>query len=53
MTIWIIIASLVGIVGVGLAVMRFRRGRDGSQFDLGDVSEQWITEQRSDKHVDR
>jgi hypothetical protein len=50
---WIVIASLVGIAGIGFAVMRFRRRRDRARFDLGEVSEQWITEQRTDERSDR
>jgi hypothetical protein len=52
-TSWIIIALLAGIVGVGFAVTRFRRSRGGSLFDLGEVSQTWITEQRVDKRSDR
>ena len=52
-TSWIVIALLVGIVGVGFAVTRFRRSRGISLFELGEVSQAWITEQRLDKRSDR
>ena len=52
-TSWIIIASLVGIVGVGFAVTRFRRRRGRALLDLGAVSQHWITEQQAGKHSDR
>jgi hypothetical protein len=50
---WIVIALLVGIVGVGFAVTRFRHSRGGMLFDLGSVSQAWITEQRVDERSDR
>jgi hypothetical protein len=50
---WIIIALLVGIVAVGFAVTRRQRWQGGSQIDLGEVSQSWIREQRSDKSSDR
>ena len=53
MTTWIIIALLVGIAAVGLVVKRARRSRADTPFELGAVSETWITEQRSDRRLDR
>lgn len=50
---WIIIALLVGIVGAGFAVTRLRRSRGNSSFDLGEVSQSWLTEQRASKQSDR
>ena len=52
MTSWIIIALLAGIAAVGLVVTRARRSRAGTLFDLGAVSQTWITEQRSDRRLD-
>ena len=51
-TSWIIIALLAGIAAVGLVVTRARRSRAGTLFDLGAVSQTWITEQRSDRRLD-
>ena len=53
MTGWIIIALLVGIAAVGLVVTRARRWRGDTLFELGAVSQTWIIEQRSDRHLDR
>ena len=52
MTGWIIIALLAGIAAVGLVVTRARRSRGDTLFELGAVSQTWITEQRSDRRLD-
>jgi hypothetical protein len=50
MTGWII-ALLVSLVSASFALARVRTRR-GSQFELGKVSQGWITEQRAGKHRD-
>jgi hypothetical protein len=46
-----LVALLVIIVGGSLVLARIR-ARSRSQFDLGKVSQSWITEQRAGKQRD-
>jgi len=48
---WFSIVLLVGIIGVGFVVTRLVRSRRSS--DLGEVSQNWLTEQRAKKQSDR
>ena len=50
---WIVISLLAGLVAVGLVVERGRRSRGGTLFELGTVSEKWIVEQQSNRHLDQ
>jgi hypothetical protein len=45
--IWIGVA-LVGVIAAGIAFRRFR-ARSSSQIDLGEVSQNWLTETRANK----
>jgi hypothetical protein len=47
---WISIV-LLGIISVGFVVTRLVRSRGSS--DLGEVSQNWLTEQRAKKQSDR
>jgi hypothetical protein len=48
---WFSIVLLVGMIGVGFVVTRLVRSRGSS--DLGEVSQNWLTEQRAKKQSDR
>ena len=49
----IVIVLLAGIAAVGRVVERRRRSRTGTLLELGAVSETWITEQQSNRRLDR
>ena len=48
---WFGIVLLVGMISVGFVVTRLVRSRRSS--DLGEVSQNWLTEQRAKKQSDR
>jgi len=48
---WFSIVLLVGMISVGFVVTRLVRSRGSS--DLGEVSQNWLTEQRAKKQSDR
>jgi hypothetical protein len=37
-------------IGVGFALRRLWRSRGTTSMDMGEVSQSWITEQRTSKH---
>ena len=49
----IVIVLLAGIAAVGRVVERRWRSRTGTLLELGAVSETWITEQQSNRRLDR